>query len=49
VAQVLYASRLPRVAAKQDNLAEILLRIAALGREKCDPDHSIYVKTDVMK
>jgi hypothetical protein len=46
VAQLRYASRLLRIAAEQDYLAVILPRIDALGREKCDPNHSITgVKT----
>ena len=44
VAQVRYASRLPRVMARQDYLTGILLRIGAPGREKCDPNHSIFMK-----
>jgi hypothetical protein len=36
VAQIRFASRLPRVAAKQDYLSEILPRIAASRREKFD-------------
>jgi hypothetical protein len=36
VAQVRYASRLPRIAARQDYLGWILLPIHAGGREKCD-------------
>jgi hypothetical protein len=43
VAQIRYASRLPRVAAKQDYLSEILPRIAASRREKVDWDHNIVM------
>jgi hypothetical protein len=45
VAQVRYASRLPRVAARQDYLVLILPRTDAGRREKCDQNHSIYMKT----
>ena len=44
VAQVRYASRLPRIPARQDYLGRILLPIHAGGREKCDQNHSIYMK-----
>jgi len=41
VAQGRYASRLLRIAAKQDYLSVILRRIDGGGREKCDQNHSI--------
>src|ERR1022692_3307125 len=44
VAQVRYASRLPRIAAKQDYLSQILPRIVALEREKCDQHHGIDIE-----
>ncbi len=44
VAQVRYASRLPRFLAGQDYLGRILRRILAGRREKCDQNHSIYVQ-----
>ena len=43
VAQVRYASRLPRVMARQDYLSGILPRIYAGRREKCDLNHGIYM------
>jgi hypothetical protein len=46
VAQVRYASRLLRVAAKQHYLSRILRRIHAGGREKCDQNHSIYMQNN---
>jgi hypothetical protein len=46
VAQERYASRLPRVMAKQDYLSRILPRIEAGRREKCDWDHGIIMQTD---
>jgi hypothetical protein len=45
VAQVRYASRLLRVAAKQHYLSGILPRIHAGKREKCDRNHSIYMQS----
>jgi hypothetical protein len=44
VAQVHYASRLPRIQARQDYLRVILPRIQAPGREKCDCNHSIIMQ-----
>ncbi len=44
VAQVRYASRLPRIMARQDYLGRILPRIHAVGRENCDWNHSIYMQ-----
>ncbi len=44
VAHVRYASRLLRIAAKQDYLPAILPRIYAPGREKCDRHHWIYMQ-----
>jgi hypothetical protein len=44
VAQVRYASRLPRVVARQDYLSGILPRIYQGRREKCDLNHSIYMQ-----
>ncbi len=44
VAQVRYASRLPRVMARQDYLGRILPRIHAVGRENCDWNHSINMQ-----
>jgi hypothetical protein len=44
VAQVHYASRLPRVAAQKDYLGRILLRFWSYAAEKCDFNHNIVVK-----
>jgi hypothetical protein len=44
VAQIRYASRLPRIVARQDYLGAILPRIEAGGRQKCDQDHGILMK-----
>jgi hypothetical protein len=41
VAQKRYASRLPRIVAKQDYLGRILRRIRASGSQNCDQDHGI--------
>jgi hypothetical protein len=44
VAQVRYASRLPRIPARQDHLEWILLPIHAAGREKFDQNNGIHKK-----
>jgi hypothetical protein len=42
MAQKRYASRLPRIAAKQDYLSRILPRIHCVGRQNCDLNHKYY-------
>ena len=44
VAQVRYASRPPRIVAKQEYLSAILPRIRALAAQKCDRDHGINMQ-----
>ena len=46
VAQIRYASRLPRVAAKQDYLDVILPRIEVGKSKKCDLHHSTIMQND---
>src|SRR5215470_7191756 len=47
VAQVHYASRLPRVRGRQDHLRRILPPILNIDKQNCDPDHSIYIQTNL--
>jgi hypothetical protein len=42
VAQRRYASRLPRIVAKQDYLSQILPRICAAGCQNCALNHKYY-------
>jgi hypothetical protein len=47
VAQILYASRPPRIWGRQDYLTRILPPILNIGKQNCDLDHSIYIQTDL--
>src|SRR5271166_6203137 len=47
VAQVRYASRLPRIVARQDYLRAILPPIAPSCGQKCDGDHGINMQINI--